>query len=144
MKDKGFFILVMVAAGFVYFVFDFVSNVQDEKLQKTDYYNLNGPGDDSQKAISKFYTQDVTGSEILDLSGVPLEQAKEIWRKSPTKDQIMQLFPNFKLMKDMIKLKLAPSEFRDYLLKEVDNVESDYLAGTLSSFEAKKRLSELK
>ena len=142
MKDKGFFILVIVAAGFVYFVFNFVSNVQDEKLGKTDYYDLNGPGD-TQKQISKFYTQDVTGSEILDLSGVSIEQAKEIWRKSPTKNQILQLFPNFKLMKDMIKLKLAPSEFRDYLLQEVDNVESDYLAGTLSSFEAKKRLSEL-
>ncbi len=136
--------LVIVAAGFVYFVFSFVTNVQDEKLNKTDYYDLNGPGNDAQKIVSKYYTQDVTGSEILDLSGVPLEQAKEIWRKSPTKNQILQLFPNFKLMKDMIKLKLAPSQFTDYLMQEVDNVESDYLAGTLSSFEAKKRLSELK
>ncbi len=142
MRDKGFLILAIVGAGFIYFVFNFVHNVQNENLNKTDYYNLNG-GDDTQKEVSKFYTQDVTGSDILDLSGVPLDKAKEIWSKSPTKDRIMKLFPNFKLMKDMIKLKVAPSDFRDYLLQEVDNTESDYLAGSVSSYEAKKHLSTL-
>ncbi len=144
MKDKGLLVLAGVGLAFTYFVFQFVGNVENEDLQKIESLDPSNPEERKQKEILQYYKQDVTGTAILDLSGVPLDIAKKIWRDSPTKKRIMKLFPNFHLMKDMIKLKIAPCEFRDYLLQEVDTIESEYLSGNISSFKAKEHLSELK
>jgi len=143
MKDKGFILLLIVGIGFLYFVFNVVGQVEHEDLQTVNSIDSTTYGDGSQRAILQYYKQDVTGTSILDLSGVPLEEAKKIWRKSPTKNRILSLFPNFSLMKDMIKLRVAPSEFRDYLLQKVDDIEGQYLSGTISSFEAKNAINNL-
>jgi len=144
MKDKGFILLLIVGIGFMFFVFNVVGKVEGD-----DVHTLNpiddsvGYGDLREQEILQHYKQDITGTSILDLSGVPLNKAKQIWRDSPTRNRIVSLFPNFNLMKDMIKLRVAPSEFRDYLLQKVNDIEEQYLAGSIDEFHAKKALSSL-
>jgi hypothetical protein len=144
MKDKGLLVLGAVGIAFIYFVFNFVGNVEDEDIQKIESLNPSNAEERKQKEILQYYRQDVTGTPILDLSGVPVENAKKIWKDSPTKKRIMQLFPNFHLMRDMIKLKMAPCEFRDLRLERLSEIESDYLSGTITSYKAKEEISDIK
>jgi hypothetical protein len=144
MKDKGLLVLAIVGVAFAYFVFNFVGDVENEDIHKIESLNPSNAEERKKKEILEYYRQDVTGTPILDLSGVSIENAKRIWKESPTKKRIMQLFPNFHLMRDMIKLKLAPSEFRDLLLEKLSQIESDYLSGTISSYKAKEEIGNLK
>ena len=144
MKDRGLLVLGAVGIAFVYFVFNFVGNVENEEIQKIESLNPSNAKERKQKEILEYYRQDVTGTPILDLSGVPIESAKRIWKESPTKRRIMQLFPNFHLMRDMIKLKMAPSDFRDLLLEKLSQIESDYLSGTISAYKAREEIGNLK
>jgi len=144
MKDKGFILLLIVGIGFMFFVFNVVGKVEGDDVRTLNPIDDSaGYGDSRSQEILRHYKQDVTGTSILDLSNVPLDKAKKIWSASPTKDRIVKLFPNFNLMKDMIKLRVAPSEFRDYLLQKVNDVEEQYLAGNIDEFHAKKAIANL-
>ncbi len=142
---KNILIIGGVGVGFLYLIVNFISNVnQGEQLASTVPAGNNGYAtqitDDDMK---RFYTKDATGSEILDLNNMPLEQAKSVWIQSSVKDKVLSLFPNFNYMRDQIKLKVREGKFRDYLLRKLDEVESDYLSGSIDSLKAQEMISNL-
>jgi len=144
MKDKGFLLLLIVGIGFLFFVFDVVGKVEREDVHTIHPIDDTGSyGDRREQEVLRHYKQDITGTSILDVSGISLDKAKRIWKSSPTRDRIVDLFPNFSLMKDMVKLRVAPSEFRDYLLQKIDEIEEEYLSGSIGAFDAKKAISNL-
>ncbi|GEM_PF-1156509 len=142
---KNILIIGGVGVGFLYLIVNFISNVnQGEQLASIVPAGNNGYAtqitDDDMK---RFYTKDATGSEILDLNNMPLEQAKSVWIQSSVKDKVLSLFPNFNYMRDQIKLKVREGKFREYLLRKLDEVESDYLSGSIDSLKAQEMISNL-
>ncbi len=142
---KNILIIGGVGVGFLYLIVNFISNVnQGEQVASTVPAGNNGYAtqitDDDMK---RFYTKDATGSEILDLNNMPLEQAKSVWIQSSVKDKVLSLFPNFNYMRDQIKLKVREGKFREYLLRKLDEVESDYLSGSIDSLKAQEMISNL-
>ena len=135
---KGFVILVMVGAVFAYFVFNFVSDIEAD-----DPDTIISKDERKAREFAKYYKTDVAGERILDFHGATVEKAKEVWKESPIRREILENFPEFEIMREMISQKLAPSQFRDYLMKKFDEVESDYLSGIIDSEKAKKRLTDL-
>ena len=138
---KGLIILIAVGGLFAYFVYNFVSDVQNSDVggRQTDVTYQPGSTDPAAAYIVK----DATGAPVLDLSGVSLETAKKIWRESEYKNSILSHFPDFKLVRDTIGLRIAPGPFRDYLLKTVEQVESDYLGGAVDAHKALVTLQRL-
>jgi hypothetical protein len=135
---KGFVILVAVGALFAFFVFNFVSDVE-----RADPNTLISKDEKKAKEFAKYYKEDATGEQILDFRGASLAKAKEVWRESPIRQEILDNFPQFEIMKEMIDQRIVESDFRRYLLKKLDEVESEYFSGTIDSAKAHKILTEL-
>jgi len=135
---KGFVILVAVGALFAFFVFNFVSDVE-----KDDPNTMISKDERKAKEFAKYYKKDVTGEQVLDFRGASLAKAKEVWRESPIRQEILDNFPQFEIMKEMIDQRIVDSAFRRYLLKKLDEVESAYFSGSIDSSKASKILTDL-
>jgi hypothetical protein len=134
---KSFLILVGVGALFAYFVYNFVGSIEDNDSSS---YSIN---EQKAKEFAKYYKKDEVGDYILDLTGVPLSTAKKVWVESPVKKEIMKNFPNFEMMHELAIEKIKACKFRDFLLKRLERVQSDFLPGSISSEEAAKLLNDL-
>ncbi len=135
---KGFIILLAVGGLFTYFVFNFVSDVEGE-----DPNTLISKDERKAKEFAKYYKSDASGGRVLDFHGVSIAKAKEVWRESPIRREILDNFPQFDLMRQLTDQLLVDSEFKRYFLKRLEEVESDYFSGTIDSQKAKKILTDL-
>jgi DNA-binding ferritin-like protein len=135
---KGFILLFGVGALFAYFVFNFVSDVE-----KDDPNTVISKDERKAKEFAKYYKTDAVGEWILDFRGAPLSKAKEVWSESPIRSEILENFPQFELMREIIDQKIVESEFRSYLLKKLDDVETEYFSGAIDSTKARKILTDL-
>jgi len=131
---KGLLILAAAGAIFAYLVFNFVSDVEEEDPRAF-------AGLHSEQGLERYYSEDAAGDRVLDLNGIGLEKARKVWVQSPVRQELIESFPQFETMRDLIHQQIKGGAFRDRLLKVLDEVESDYLSGTIDSVEAKKRLS---
>jgi len=131
---KGIAILALIGALFAYLIFDFVGN---EDTENSFLYQNN------KKDWAKYYTTDIMGDPVLDLSGVQFNEAKAIWDASDLKQEMMDNFPNFELIKRYVKSRLKPSAFRKYLLNKIKEIENQYISGNIDYDEAKFRLENI-
>jgi len=135
--DKGILIIFAIGAAFIYFamsMFQVSDSTDDSKWSDSS----------RDKPYVKYYKEDVLGDKVLDLSGLPLAQAKTIWSTTPTKDKIAEKLPDFSLAKAEARNALAKGEFKQYLLHYLDNLEGKYLGGEVTADQAKEALSTLK
>ena len=135
--DRGILVIFAIGAAFIYFalsMFNISSSTDDAKWS--------GSGRKSPSA--QYYKKDVLGDEVLDLSSVPLAQAKTIWAASPTKERIVSKLPDFSLAKAEAGNAVSDGKFKQYLLKYLDELEGKYLGGEISADQAKEALSTLK
>ena len=135
---KGLLIFVGVGAAFAYFVFHFVGDVEKE-----DPYSYVSRDEARAKAGAKYYEKDALGEPVLNLAGVPMKKAREVWRESQLRKEMLDLCPDFEGMKDFVNDRLRPSAFRKKLLERLDDVEGEYLGGSIDSETAKRKLSEI-
>jgi len=135
---KGFIILMVVGLGFAYFVFNFVGDV--ERSDSDSYVSKN---EKQAKEWAKYYKKDVLGQPVLDLKGAPMKTAKKVWAQSQLREEMLENFPDFEGMRQFVNDRLLPSPFRDYLLQKIEQVESDYLAGSVDSEKARAILTNL-
>lgn len=91
--DKN--LLIYIAAGivFMYFVTNFVNELQeeDEKLQSTAYQKKHN--------IDKFMKTDSIGQIILDVEGESVYVQVSAWNQSQLKNELVEYFPDFNTMK---------------------------------------------
>ena len=131
---KGLLVLGLIGLAFTYFVFNFVGEVEQD----------DGGAYASQELKGKaYYTEDILGDPLLNLQGLSMKSAREIWRASPMREEMLEKFPDFEEIKTYLGNRLAPSPFREYLLKKVDDIEGDYLGGAIGAESAKSRLESL-
>jgi len=132
---KGLVVLGAIGLLFAYFVFNFVGEVEQDE-SGGDYIG-------TVKKEKAYYTTDLLGDPLLNLRGVSIESARAIWRSSPMRKEMLEKFPDFEEIKMYIDNRLSPSDFKNYLLKRVDEIEGDYLSGNISAESAKSQLEAL-
>ena len=89
----------------------------------------------------QYYLEDVNGDYVLSLESVDEKDAKRIWRESPIYVEMIKVFPDFLRMKAFAREYIAPCEFREQLLKKLDEVEASYIGGSINFIQVKKRLA---
>ncbi len=135
---KGLIILAAVGMLFAYFVFNFVNDIESN-----DPDRIVSKEDRKAKEYARYYQKDALGEPVLDFRGVPVSKAKEVWSESPLRKEMLENFPQFELMKEYVTQRVVASPFQKYLLDKLDQVETDYFAGSIDSAEARRRLTEL-
>ena len=126
---KSFIILMFMVAGLFYIIgeYDLTSTFQNPK----EY--------DEKHQYDKFYASDSIGRDLLDVRGENEENQLEAWNQSPFKDAFFTLFPNFNDMRYFIEAHLRGEFLTNYLLEEIDKIESDFFSGKTTTEEARRR-----
>ncbi|MBD3789560.1 MAG: hypothetical protein IE885_04210 [Campylobacterales bacterium] len=136
--DKTFILYVAVGLAFIYFIINFLGDLQkeDDKLSNQSFR--------IEHQYDKYQEKDSIGRDILVLSDVDEKTQIEAWQKSKLKKEFLELFPDFDEMKRFVKERIRGDEFKQKLLKTINETETGYFGGSLNAEDAKKKLDTLK
>ncbi|MDM5264047.1 hypothetical protein PF327_07550 [Sulfurovum sp. XTW-4] len=135
--DKSLFFFIVIGIGFLYFVTNFVGDIQeDEKFQNEEYKQ--------KHQFDQYQTVDSIGREILDMTDTPATVQVQAWNNSKLKAEFLELFPDFSEMKIFVKERLRGEILQAKLIASIDSVESQYFSGKMNAEQAKRELSLLK
>ncbi len=135
--DKSLFFFIVIGVGFLYFITNFVGDIQeDEKFQSEEYKQ--------KHQYEQYKSVDSIGREILDLTDAPVNIQVEAWNNSNLKTEFLELFPDFSEMKIFVKERLRGEVLQVKLIASIDSVESQYFSGKMNAEQAKRELSLLK
>ncbi|UPT77542.1 hypothetical protein MN086_10905 [Sulfurovum sp. XGS-02] len=135
--DKSLFFFIVIGIGFLYFITNFVGDIQeDEKFQNEEYKQ--------KHQFDQYQTVDSIGREILDMTDAPASIQVQAWNNSKLKIEFLELFPDFSEMKIFVKERLRGDILQAKLIASIDSVESQYFSGKMNAEQAKRELSLLK
>ncbi len=135
--DKSLFFFIVIGVAFLYFITNFVGDIQqDEKFQNEEYKQ--------KHQFDQYQTVDSIGREILDMTDTPASVQVEAWNNSKLKTEFLALFPDFSEMKIFVKERLRGEILKAKLIASIDSVESQYFSGKMNAEQAKRELSLLK
>jgi len=136
--DKSFMFFIAVGIGFLYFITNFVGDIQaeDDKYANEAYAE--------EHKYDAYQSVDSIGREILDLTGASASVQMEAWNSSRLKEDFLILFPDFSEMKVFVEERVRGKVLKEKLMKTIDAVETQYFSGTLNIEDAKRMLSTLK
>ena len=135
--DKSLFFFIVIGIGFLYFITNFVGDIQeDEKFQNEEYKQ--------KHQFDQYQSVDSIGREILDMTDTPANIQVQAWNNSQLKTEFLELFPDFSEMKIFVKERLRGEILQVKLIASIDSVESQYLSGAMNAEQAKRELSLLK
>ena len=136
--DKSFLLFILAGLGFLYLVTQYVGDIQgkDERFQNSEY---------TQKHQFDMYkSEDSIGRQILVVIGIDAQTQIDAWNEGQLKQEFLDLYPDFTLMKDFIQHRVEGEPLKSKLLKRIDDTESQFFSGTLTPEEAKRTLNSLK
>lgn len=137
MMDKSLFFFILIGIGFLYFITNFVGDIQeDEKFQNEEYKQ--------KHQFDQYQSVDSIGREILDMTDAPVNIQVQAWNNSELKAEFLELFPDFSEMKIFVKERLRGEILKVKLIASIDHVESQYFSGAMNAEQAKRELSSLK
>ncbi len=137
MMDKSLFFFIVIGIGFLYFITNFVGDIQqDDKFQNEEYKE--------KHQFDQYQTVDSIGREILDMTDTPASVQVQAWNNSKLKTEFLELFPDFSEMKIFVKERLRGEILKAKLIASIDSVESQYFSGKMNAEQAKRELSLLK
>ena len=136
--DKSLLIFIAIGLGFLYFITNFVGEIQeaDDKYQNQEYQQ--------KHKYDQYQRVDSIGQEILDLTGTDTATQIAAWKESRLKQEFLTLFPDFDAMKKFAKERTRGDALQAKLFKMVDDVEGKYFSGTMNAEQAKRALDSLK
>ena len=135
--DKSLFFFVLIGVGFLYFITQFVGDIQeDDKFQSEEYKE--------KHQYKQYQTVDSIGREILDMTDAPVGTQIQAWNNSALKTEFLELFPDFSDMKIFINERVRGDALKAKLTASVDNAESQYFSGAMDAEQAKRSLGMLK
>ena len=135
--DKSLFFFIVIGVGFLYFITNFVGDIQeDEKFQNEEYKQ--------KHQFDQYQSVDSIGREILDMTDAPVNIQVQEWNNSELKAEFLELFPDFSEMKIFVKERLRGEVLQVKLIASIDSVESQYFSGKMNAEQAKRELSLLK
>ncbi|MFT7823460.1 MAG: hypothetical protein ABXS92_01740 [Sulfurimonas sp.] len=133
--DKNFLLYVAAGIAFIYFITNFIGDIQeeDEKFRSSKYQ--------SEQQYNQYIIKDSIGRDILDLTDAPVAQHVKIWNSNKKlKEEFLDDFPDFSLMKLFVKERTRGESFQAKLLNHIDHIELRYFSGKLNAEQAKKEL----
>ena len=131
--QNGLLLLIAIGVGFIMFATNFVKSVEDDPASGD--YTVST----SSEAIYKYFKNDAGGYKVYDPSTLPINQAKRYWNESILKQEMMDFFPKFELMKKFVKLHVASGDFLELLLSKISEAELQYQTGK-TNFEGARRI----
>lgn len=136
--DKGLLVFIAIGVGFLYFVTNFIGDIQesDETYQNADYV--------MEHKYDKYASVDSIGQEILVLKGADTATQFAAWHASGVKREFLELFPDYSEMKKFINERTRGDALQAKVLKVIDTVEGKFFSGTLNAEQAKQMLDSLK
>ena len=135
--DKSLFFFVLIGVGFLYFITQFVGDIQqDDKFQNEEYKQ--------KHKYDQYQSVDSIGREILDMTGAPIGTQVDAWNNSKLKTEFLALFPDFSDMKIFIQERVRGEALKARLTSSVDDAETQYFSGAMDAEQAKRSLSSLK
>ena len=136
---KKSLISVVFVAG-VFFIVDPYNMFENEESDEIYQCNI----DDKKCQDKKYSTTDSIGQKILDVTGEERRVQFDVWNRSEFKKYFFKLFPHFTEMKDFIENHLRGKILTTYLLDNIDNIETDFISGKITTEEAKRKFRLLK
>jgi hypothetical protein len=136
--DKGFFLFVLFGMGFLYFVTNFIGDIQedDEVYQNNEYKQ--------EHKYDQYQHIDSIGQEILNLTGVDTQTQIAAWNASGLKQELLELFPDFGDMKRFVKERVEGDPIQTKLIEHIDRIEGQFFSGKINAEKAKQVLGILK
>ncbi|SFZ98873.1 hypothetical protein MNB_SV-5-119 [hydrothermal vent metagenome] len=136
--DKAFLVYVAIGVGFLYFIVNFVGDIQSEdEKYRNDGYN-------QEHMYDKYKGQDSIGRDVLNLIGENESIQVAAWNESTLKEEYLELFPDFEEMSKFVKERVNGKILQSKLLAQISSAEDKFFSGTISAEEAKQELSTLK
>ncbi len=127
----GAIALFFIISGLI----NFIGDLQDEVDTKSNYNS-------KEFKHENYYGVDVIGEKTILLNGLSNSKKKELWNASPLKIEMMNLFPDFSLMREFVEERMVDdSDFKKKLLEKIAKTEEEYIAGILTRQRAKAALS---
>jgi hypothetical protein len=135
--DKSLLIFIAIGVGFLYFITQFVGDIQeDDKFQNEEYKQ--------KHQFDQYQRVDSIGRQILDVTdGSPDVQIKS-WNSSALKTEFLTLFPDFSAMKQFAEERVRGEALVDKLIHVVNETEGKYFSGSINAEQAKRALEALK
>lgn len=136
--DKSLMFFIAIGLGFLYFVTNFVGDIQaeDDAYRNNDYKQ--------EHIYDKYQATDSIGQEILDLTGADAKTQLGAWNNSLLRDDFLALFPRFDEMKNFVKDRIRGKILQDKLISTISTIEDKFFSGTIGAEDAKHELSTLK
>lgn len=135
--DKSLFFFVLIGIGFIYFITQFVGDIQqDEKFQSEEYKQ--------KHQYEQYMSVDSIGREILDMTDAPVDIQVDAWNQSELKTEFLALFPDFPEMKIFVTERVRGELLKAKLNASIEKAESEYLSGSMNAEQAKRSLDQLK
>ena len=136
--DKSFLVFITIGIGFLYFITNFVGDIQeeDDRYRNTAY--------DKKHKYDKYKSVDSVGQEVLNLLGTSAGTQVAAWNVSDLKDEYILLFPDFGDMKNFVRDRIQGDALSTKLLAQIKSVEDRFFAGTITAEQAKQELGRVK
>ncbi|MEA3456050.1 MAG: hypothetical protein U9R26_06055 [Campylobacterota bacterium] len=125
---------IVVAAFFGYFLLGYIKQAEGEGDKSVFGHKA------SIQADNRLHHKDSIGQTILDFSTASEEEQTDIWKRSPLHQEFMDLVPNFTAMRDFVQGRIIGEDFKQELLKQINEVEDDFFSGKITEREAKEKL----
>jgi len=135
--DKSLMIFIAVGIGFLYFITNFIGEIQeDDNLQNSEYKE--------KHKYDAYQNVDSIGQEILDVTGEAASVQVAAWNGSMLKNDFLMLFPDFSEMKVFVNERVRGKSVKEKLINSVNDAEDKYFSGTMNAEQAKRSLDTLK
>ena len=136
--DKTFLVFVAIGIGFLYFVTNFVGDIQaeDDKYANEAYAQ--------EHKYDKYVGVDSVGRNVLNLLGVDDATQIAAWNEGKLKDEYLTLFPDFGQMKMFVDEQIKGDVLSTKPNVQLKDVEDKFFSGTMTQDQARQALSSVK
>ena len=136
--DKSFMVFLAVGIAFFYVVTTYVGDIQkdDKVFRNSDY--------EQEHKFDQYKTTDSIGQEILDVTLADPKTQMEAWNHSALKQEFLDLYPDFDIMRTFIKNRVRGDSLIKKLTDQINKVEDAFFSGTMNAEQAKRALENLK
>lgn len=135
--DKSLMIFIAVGVGFLYFITNFVGEIQeDDNLQNSEYKE--------KHKYDAYHNVDSIGQEILDVTDAATSVQVAAWNASMLKKDFLLLFPDFSEMKVFVDERVRGKVLKEKLINSLNDAEDKYFSGKMNAEEVKRSLETLK
>ena len=136
--DKSFMVFIAIGVGFLYFIINFVGDIQaeDDKYANQAY--------NKEHKYDMYKGEDSIGRPVLNLFDADAKTQVAAWNASKIKDEFISLFPDFEEMKKFASERVNGEPIRGKLLTQINKIEDQFFSGSVTAEQAKRALSTLK